>query len=100
MALYLCNLKPPVREVLEARRRHGGARAATRIHIAKDDAMRAIYAELDVAICEACAARVFNECQTVLPDGRPRDATRPEFALASPEVRAPRDGAPTAKGER
>ncbi|MET0732573.1 MAG: SulP family inorganic anion transporter [Casimicrobiaceae bacterium] len=99
VALHLTNLKAPVRAVLEA----SGVMEAlgrTRIHIAKADALRAIYAELDVAICEACAARVFNECQTVLPDGRPRDATRPEFALASPEVRAPRDGGPTAKGER
>ena len=99
VALHLTNLKAPVRAVLEA----SGVMEVlgrTRIHIAKADALRAIYAELDVAICEACAARVFNECQTVLPDGRPRDATRPEFALASPEVRAPRDGAPTAKGER
>jgi SulP family sulfate permease len=63
------------------------ALGSTRTHVAKADALRAIYAELDAGICAACTARVFNECQTVLPDGRPRDAPRPEFTLAAPSAR-------------
>jgi hypothetical protein len=80
--LHLCNLKAPVHKVLEA----SGVTAAlgpSQLHVAKADALRSIYAQLDSETCAACAARVFSECQTVLPDGRPRDAPRPDFSLAS-----------------
>jgi SulP family sulfate permease len=87
VTLHLTNLKAPVRRALEA----SGAMAAFgpgQLHVAKSDALRAIYAELDAGTCAACAARVFSECQSTLPDGRPRDPPRPEFALIRP-VRAP-----------
>lgn len=38
----------------------------------KGDALRAIYPQLDSAQCRTCALRVFEECQSVLPDGTPR----------------------------
>ncbi|MEO5764349.1 MAG: SulP family inorganic anion transporter [Casimicrobiaceae bacterium] len=83
VALHLCNLKPPVRDVLEA----SGAMAAlgaAQVHFWKADALRTIYATLDSDTCATCTARVFNECQAALPDGRLRDPPRPDFALGSP----------------
>ena len=38
----------------------------------KGDALRAIYPLLDSAQCRTCVWRVFEECQSALPDGRPR----------------------------
>lgn len=82
ITLHLCNLKLPVRQVLE-RGGHLDLIGRENIHTAKEAAIRAIYARLDVPTCVACKARVFNECQLVLPDGRPREAPRPAFALAA-----------------
>jgi hypothetical protein len=42
-----------------------------------------------VATCAEFKARVFIECQLVLPDGRPRETPRPEFTLAAPSQRSP-----------
>ena len=61
VALYACNLKPQVREVLE----RGGfldAFGRDRVFDAKDEAIRAIYARIDPAVCETCPAKVFAEC--------------------------------------
>ncbi|HEY2862992.1 MAG TPA: sulfate permease [Casimicrobiaceae bacterium] len=70
-ALYLCNLKPTVIDVLE---RAGvlDRIGRDRIFETKATAIRGIYSRLDSAICQASAARIFTECQTHLPDGRPR----------------------------
>ena len=60
-ALYLANLKPPVREVLE----RGGfvdAFGRDRVFETKDEAIRAIYARLDASVCRDCRARIFTEC--------------------------------------
>jgi SulP family sulfate permease len=72
-ALYLCNLKPNVVDVLE---RTGLADriGRDRIFATKDEAIRSIYPRLDSAICRASTARIFVECQTHLPDGSPRQA--------------------------
>jgi SulP family sulfate permease len=80
ITLHLCNLKPAVRDVLE----NGGyldAIGHDNIHASKRDALRAIYARLEAPTCAACTTRVFDECQALLPDGRPRDAPHPEFGL-------------------
>ena len=71
--LYLCNLKPAVRKVLE----RGGFLdliGRDRVFDTKDEAIRAIYARLDAATCSVCTARIFAECQEVLPDGSRRAA--------------------------
>ncbi len=72
-ALYLCNLKPAVREVLE---RGGFLDLIGRANVFhnKDDAIRAIYARLDAARCHTCDSRIFVECRTTLPDGTSRAA--------------------------
>ena len=85
VTLHLASLKAPVREVLAA----SGALVdigEAQIHPTKNDALHDIYGTLDVATCAACTARVFVECQSTLPDGRARDAPRPEFALAAPPL--------------
>ncbi|HET7097208.1 MAG TPA: SulP family inorganic anion transporter, partial [Casimicrobiaceae bacterium] len=70
-ALYLCRLKRGVREVL---RLDGlvDLIGRDRVFDTKDEAIRAIYARLDSERCRVCTARIFNECQTVLPDGTRR----------------------------
>ena len=67
-ALYLCNLKPTVVDVLE---RAGMVEriGRDRIFATKDEAIRGIYPRLDSAICRASTARIFIECGTHLPDG-------------------------------
>ena len=72
-ALYLCNLKPTVVDVLE---RAGlvDRIGRDRIFATKEEAIRGIYPRLDSGICRASTARIFLECQTHLPDGTPRQA--------------------------
>ena len=81
ITLYLCKLKPQVHDVL---RRGGHLEVIGRGNVfsTKDEAIRAIYAQLNASTCTTCTARVFNECQRLLPDGTPRDPQRPDFALA------------------
>jgi SulP family sulfate permease len=83
VTLYLCKLKPQVRDVL----RRGGQLDTIgheNVFETKEQAIRTIYARLDAARCAVCTARVFNECHVALPDGTPREAARPDFDLASP----------------
>jgi SulP family sulfate permease len=71
--LYLSNLKPAVREVLE----RGGFLdeiGRNRAFETKDEAIRQIYGRLDSARCRTCDARIFTECAAALPDGTPRTA--------------------------
>jgi SulP family sulfate permease len=70
-ALYLCSLKPGVTTMLE----RGGyldRLGRDNIFATKNAAIQAIYSRLDSAICRTCPARIFVECQTVLPDGSAR----------------------------
>jgi len=72
--LYLCNLKPVVIDVLD---RGGFLDRIDRRNVfaTKADAIAAIYRRLDANICRACPARIFTECQRVLPDGSLREET-------------------------
>jgi sulfate permease, SulP family len=88
ITLHLCNLKHPVRAALK-RGGHLDAIGRDNVYETKDEAIRSIYARLDVPTCAACTVRVFNECQLVLPDGSQRELPRPEFALA-PQARTSR----------
>jgi len=45
---------------------------AQRIVAHKGDALRAVYPLLNSEICRSCTRRVFEECQTHLPNGEPR----------------------------
>jgi SulP family sulfate permease len=68
--LYLANLKPAAREVLE----RGGFLSQIghkNVFATKMAAIAAIYGELDTDVCRACRARIFNECAR-LPDGSER----------------------------
>lgn len=70
-ALYLCSLKPAVTTMLE----RGGyldRLGRDNVFATKNAAVQAIYSRLDSAICRACTARIFVECQTFLPDGTAR----------------------------
>jgi SulP family sulfate permease len=70
-ALYLCRLKRGVRAVLG----RGGLLeliGRDRTFDTKDEAIRAIYPRLDSERCRVCTARIFNECQSALPNGTRR----------------------------
>ncbi len=70
--LYLCNLKPVVIDVLD---RGGFLERIDRKNVfaMKTDAIAAIYRRLDANVCRACQARIFTECQRILPDGSVRE---------------------------
>ncbi|MCC6380710.1 MAG: SulP family inorganic anion transporter [Burkholderiales bacterium] len=71
VTLYATGLKAPVRDALE----HGGfleSFGSERVFDAKADAIRLVYARLDVPTCRECRLRVFTECAVRLPDGTPR----------------------------
>ena len=69
--LYLTNLKPAARDVLE----RGGFLAQIgrkNVFATKMAAIAGIYPRLDVDICRGCRARIFKECAR-LPDGSARE---------------------------
>lgn len=43
----------------------------------KGEALHTVYPRFDVEICRACSARIFQECQTTLPNGEPRNGSSP-----------------------
>ncbi len=71
--LYLCNLNPAVRAVLE-RGAFITAIGRENIFASKTEAISAIYARLDAKTCRDCKVRAFQECQVTLPDGTLRAA--------------------------
>lgn len=82
-ALYLASLKAPVHDAL-ARSGALAAIGSDRVFASKGDALRALYATLDVRGCAACSVRAFDECHDALPDGTPRVRARPAFDLTPP----------------
>jgi SulP family sulfate permease len=70
-ALCLANLKQAVKELLE---RGGFDERIGRgnVFTTKSAAIAGIYPRLEVEICRACRARIFNECER-LPDGSARE---------------------------
>jgi SulP family sulfate permease len=70
--LYLVGVQPGFYGMLN---RGGQAEEVGRENIFdhKGEAIEAVYPRLDSAICRACTARIFRECQAALPDGTPRD---------------------------
>ena len=72
-ALYLCNLKPAVREILE-RGRFLDLIGRDCVFATKDEAIRAIYARLESSICRSCTAQIFGECESTLPDSSRRES--------------------------
>jgi sulfate permease, SulP family len=68
--LFIVNAQPDVQRMLQ--RSEGIASIGVERLVAhKGDALRSAYALLDSAVCGRCTARVFEECQYQLPDGRP-----------------------------
>jgi len=71
-----------VRQVLE----RGGQideLGAQRIVAHRGDALHEVYALLDSDICRSCTRRVFDECQTHLPNGEPRQQAQAPDSLGS-----------------
>ena len=69
--LYLVGVQPDLCDMLK-RSGQVDAVGEDQIFRHKGEAIHAIYARLDSAICTHCTARVFQECHAALPDGRPR----------------------------
>jgi SulP family sulfate permease len=71
--LYFHGLRAEAAEIL-AREPFRSAIPASSIFATKDEAIRAIYARLDPAICAACPARVYRECEALAAAYEARDA--------------------------
>lgn len=69
--LVVVGAQPATRHMLE-RSEAVAAIGADRLIAHKGDALRQVYPLLDSALCRRCTLRVFDECQTALPDGTPR----------------------------
>jgi sulfate permease, SulP family len=91
--LFIIGAQPAVRDMLE----RSGALAdigAGRLVAHKGEALRMAYPLLDPELCRRCTVRVFEECQTRLPDGTPREAgaadpPAPDFPPANPRTSTP-----------
>ena len=73
--LILVGVKRAVKEMLT----RGGQLddiGSNRIVAHKGDAIREIYPLLASEVCRCCSLRVFEECQTVLPNGEPRQPSQ------------------------
>ena len=69
--LMVVGAQPAVRRMLE-RSEAVNVIGAQQLIAHKGDALRSVYPQLDSAMCKACTLRIFDECQTTLPDGTPR----------------------------
>ena len=69
--LYFYRMKDEVRALL-ARGGYLEELGADNIYSVKQRIIAAIYPKLDVEICRSSHARIFAECQQVLPNGEPR----------------------------
>lgn len=70
--LYFHRLHPSAVDVLE-RAGHLDAIGRENLHAIGTNVIDAIYPRLDPAVCRHCPARIFSQCQRVLPDGEPRE---------------------------
>lgn len=91
--LFIIGAQPAVRAMLE---RSGALLdiGAGRLVAHKGEALRMAYPLLDPELCRRCTVRVFEECQTRLPDGTPREAgaadpPAPDFPPANPRTSMP-----------
>ncbi len=66
--LMVVGAQPAVRRMLE-RSEAVNVIGAQQLIAHKGDALRSVYPQLDSAVCKACTLRIFDECQTTLPDG-------------------------------
>lgn len=81
--LYLCGLRDAACDML----RKGGYQAdigKDNVFAHKPDAIAGIYPRLDAEICRRCTARIFRECQAVLPNGEAREGTATPSLPATP----------------
>jgi SulP family sulfate permease len=72
--LMLVTLQPAAKRALESSgyvAEHGPQHLVAH----KGDALRTVYPLLDSEICRACRVRIFEECQSALPNGEDRQAS-------------------------
>ncbi len=81
--LYLYRMKDSTRHFLE---RGGYMDIIGRENVfdIREAPMDAIYPKLDVAICQSCQLRIFNQCKSILPNGTPREQSREVLTLTPP----------------
>jgi SulP family sulfate permease len=68
---YLVGVQPDLATMLH-RSQQDEVIGADHVYLRKSEAIAGIYPRLDSDICRDCPARIFQECQDVLPDGTPR----------------------------
>lgn len=74
--LYLVGVQPGFYEMMK-RGGHIAAIGPQNNFKHKGEALRSVYPRFDVEICRHCSARIFQECQTTLPNGEPRNEPSP-----------------------